>query len=135
MATAKRQQTTIRLSLASLYSEDLAALILDSPYADGLALIARLGGPCLTQSELRGFRDNIDKIEECRLPTLIIHGTDDQIVPFTDAESLLKRCSSKRKRLLRIEGAGHNNLLFLGIEDYTAALREHVARTTTSPYP
>jgi uncharacterized protein len=41
------------------------------------------------------------------VPWLIIHGTEDESVPFNEAE-LLKRANKRRKtRLLPIEGAGH----------------------------
>ena len=66
--------STSAIHLAVNYSSSLAGLILDSPYADGLALIHRLGGPKLIKPDLQGFEDNIDNMQKCNLPTLIIHG-------------------------------------------------------------
>ncbi len=105
----------------------LAGLVLDSPYADGLALIRRLGGPQLARADLPGFEDNIDKISRCTLPTLIIHGTDDQIIPVTDAEALFEACPSRDRRIIKIHGAGHNNLLAVGYSEYYTELKEFFA--------
>lgn len=63
----------------------LAAIILDSPYADGLALIRTLGGPGLDHAALPGFQDNLDKMRSCTLPCLVIHGTIDRIIPVARA--------------------------------------------------
>ena len=112
------------IHLAAKYSSSLAGLILDSPFADGLALIARLGGLEISKKDWPSFEDNIDKIKQCRLPTLIIHGTDDLIIPVTDAEALYKACPSQAKQLLKLEGGGHNDLLsnaFIG--DYYSNLK------------
>lgn len=101
-------------------------LILDSPFADGLALIQRLGGPSLERAEMPGLEDNVVKISKCALPTLIIHGTNDRIIPISDAEALHAACPSVHKRLLRVQGAGHNDLLAVGFQEYCHALEEFV---------
>jgi pimeloyl-ACP methyl ester carboxylesterase len=108
------------------WGESLAGLILDSPYADGLALIHRLGGPLLDRTALPGSQDNIDKMAGCTMPCLIIHGTDDRIIPLTDAERLHEVCRSDVKELLKIKGAGHNNLLAVGLSEYFGRLREFI---------
>lgn len=112
------------IHLASQHSNALAGLILDSAYADGWALVQRLGGPKIAREEMPAFQDNIDKIRHCRLPTLLIHGTADRIIPLADAQALLRASGSERKRLAAIEGAGHNNLLWVGFEAYDEALRQ-----------
>lgn len=118
------------IHLASSGSAALAGLILDSPYADGPALIQRLGGPRIMRAEMPGFEDNIDKISRCHLPTRIIHGTNDQIIPLGDAESLFEACVSTDKRITKIHGAGHNNLLIVGYAEYCKQLQDFLARAT-----
>jgi len=112
--------------LASIHHRDLDGLILDSPYAHGPDLIRRLGGPGIAPEELTGFEDNIDRIHQCTLPTLIIHGTDDFIIPFSEALALYRACRSPAKRLVEIEGAGHNDLLYHGMDTYLSALRDFI---------
>lgn len=48
--------------LASSHPDRVSALILDSPFSDGPALISRLGGPKLPAEPLSG-KDNIDRIK------------------------------------------------------------------------
>jgi pimeloyl-ACP methyl ester carboxylesterase len=116
------------IHLASTHSSALAGLVLDSAYADGLALIARLGGPDISQNKVPGFKDNIHKIRRCQLPTLIIHGTDDWIIPVTDARALFKDCPDKSKQMVEINGAGHNDLLLVGFSEYCRRLKEYFVR-------
>jgi pimeloyl-ACP methyl ester carboxylesterase len=60
------------------------------------------------------------------LPTLIIHGTIDQIIPISDARALYAACPNKARRLVEIEGAGHNDLMFTGADRYWSSVREHI---------
>ena len=41
------------------------------------------------------------------IPWLIVHGTDDESVPFREAEALKAASKRKTTRLLKVEGAGH----------------------------
>ncbi|MBT3379386.1 MAG: alpha/beta fold hydrolase [Lentisphaerae bacterium] len=115
------------IHLAATATDKLAGLILDSPYADGPALIRRLGGPVVSRSDFPASSDNLGKMRQCDLPALIIHGTDDHIIPFSDSEALLDACPCPEKKLLSIEGAGHNDLLVHGLDQYCTAIREHIA--------
>ncbi len=115
------------IHLASTKASVLKGLILDSPYANGLRLIQRLGGPLLKKQNLPQFQDNSDKMSQCHLPTLIIHGSKDQIIPIADSETLWSVCCSPQKDLIKIEGAGHNNLLRVGLTEYCSNLYRFVA--------
>ena len=123
------------IHLASTYPNRLAALILDSPYADLSKLIRRLGGPSLSEKALQGFRDNLDKMGSCEVPTLIVHGTEDRIIPFSEAVALHRASKSAVKRLVAIEGAGHNTLLRVGYRQVAAEVREHISRVASLPRP
>jgi pimeloyl-ACP methyl ester carboxylesterase len=114
--------------LASRHASKLTGLILDSPYADGLNLINRLSGIALNRQDLPEFVDNIDLMPTADLPTLIIHGTFDQIIPISDARALYNACINTARRLVEIEGAGHNDLMFRGGDRYWASVREHIAQ-------
>lgn len=116
------------IHLASLHESQISGIVLDSPYADGLALIQRLGGLLISRQDIPMFDDNIDKMRCCRQPTLIIHGTADRIIPIADAEALLSQCMAEKKHLVRIKDAGHNNLFSVGAKEYCAALRNYFAR-------
>lgn len=54
---------------------------------------------------------NIDYVPQIKSPTILVHGTADQIVPFNHSERLYEALSpSARSRPLYIEGMGHNNV-------------------------
>lgn len=114
------------LELASTYPAELAGLIIDSGFADAVALLVRLGATPPPE----GFADHElrqeQKIAAYDGPTLIIHGTADFIIPCTDADALYRASPGPRKRLLKIAGAGHNNLMMVGMQDYMKAVAELV---------
>lgn len=116
------------IHLAATSRDRVDGLILDSPYASGPDLIRRLGGPWLEKEALQGFQDNVDKMEHCTVPTLIIHGTRDRIIPVSEAEALHQACSSEMKRLVKIEGGGHNTLLRVGYRRYRVEIKAHLSR-------
>ena len=55
-------------------------------------------------------------------PTLIIHGTRDVIIPIRDAEDLYRAAPGTDKRLLRVEDAGHNDIMAVGHQEYFDAV-------------
>lgn len=100
-----------------------AGLILESGFAYTFALIERIGfvQPADAFESRDGF-GNLDKIARCRLPTLIIHGERDWIIPFSDGEALFDASPSPEKSLLPIPGAGHNDLMMIGQRSYFEAI-------------
>mgnify|MGYP001174107960 CR=1 FL=1 len=53
--------------------------------------------------------DSLDAIASLRIPILLIHGTNDQVVPHTMSDELWSAARSARfKRLVKIEGASHS---------------------------
>lgn len=116
--------------IASINTSALSGLILDSPFADGLALVRRLGSGVFQSDLEKNFEDNIDLIRHCDLPTLIIHGKEDWIIPVTEAEDLYAASPCEQKILLEIQGAGHNDLLYVGFEEYSSTMRDFIAQIT-----
>ncbi len=109
--------------LAATHPERLSALLLDSPFAYAPALIRRLNGPELSAGALYGFEDNIDWIKSIEQHCLIIHGTQDWIIPISESKTLYEACPSQKKKLVKIDGAGHNDLLILGTDTYFAEIK------------
>ena len=65
---------------------------------------------------------NLDKIAGATLPTLIIHGERDWIIPISDAHALYASAAASNKKLVRIPGAGHNDLMLVGRQTYFEAI-------------
>jgi pimeloyl-ACP methyl ester carboxylesterase len=49
----------------------------------------------------------IRRVEELRIPSLFIHGRDDESVPYTNSENLHIKCAAKDKELRLIAKTGH----------------------------
>ena len=68
-----------------------------------------------------------DKVRSIKMPVLVIHGEMDTLAPVQEAVSMYEEFPSPNKRLLTVPGAGHNDLLHLGINEYFAAIRDFVS--------
>jgi len=55
------------------------------------------------------FLDSTEKLTLYDGPTLVIHSPDDPVCPWPQAEAMFDAARGDRKRLLRLEGAGHHN--------------------------
>jgi fermentation-respiration switch protein FrsA (DUF1100 family) len=55
-------------------------------------------------------------------PLVVIHGERDRIIACAEGRALYEASPAERKRLLVIPKADHNNLLFLGLEQYMEAI-------------
>jgi pimeloyl-ACP methyl ester carboxylesterase len=104
----------------------LAGLIIESGFAHTFALLSRLGIYIEDADEERDGFGNLSKIKRLRLPTLIIHGQEDKLIPSSDGRALYENCAAVHKQLVMIPGAGHNDLLYRGRQLYFRAIREFV---------
>ena len=66
----------------------------------------------------------MDKVCSITIPTLVIHGEEDELAPVQQAVLMHESFASEDKRILTIPGAGHNDLLYRGLNKYFAAIRE-----------
>ncbi|MFX1493335.1 MAG: alpha/beta hydrolase [Promethearchaeota archaeon] len=72
----------------------------------------RISSSELTPSFLTEY-SNDTRIQNFKIPVLIIHGTSDWIIPCSESELIYKSLPEFiDKELILIEGAGHNDILF-----------------------
>jgi hypothetical protein len=117
------------LELAFAYPREIDALILESSFAHVVPLLELLGADVRGAGAREAGRlDQLGKIRAYRGPTLIIHGYEDEIIPFSDAEDLFNASPDSGKHLLGIPDGTHNNLLLVGYNEYMAAVSEVMAR-------
>lgn len=111
------------LEVADRAKDDIAGLIIESGFAYTFPLIERIGFLELADAyeHLDGF-GNLDKIARVDVPTLIIHGERDWIIPVTDADALHEASTATQKTFVRIAGAGHNDLMLIGRQAYFDAI-------------
>ncbi len=114
------------IELASVYQSQVKGLIVESGFASVLRLLKHLGFP----AEFLGLVDvafpNAAKMRTVGVPTLIIHGNYDTIVPVSEAKDLFANSAAKDKRLVIIRGAGHNDIMMVGMEEYFKAIKAFV---------
>jgi pimeloyl-ACP methyl ester carboxylesterase len=116
------------VEIASQAGNEISGLIIESGFASSLRLIERLSGGTLSPDVREGASgfDNEGKMDRITVPTLIIHGKMDMIIPFENGEILFNACKSEKKKFLPIPDAGHNDLLYFGQDQYFSAVREFV---------
>jgi pimeloyl-ACP methyl ester carboxylesterase len=121
-------------SLGSLSAVELAAnspehfkgLIIESGFASAGRLLGYLM-PTLRSADVAGFeKANLEKLGTITMPLLLLHGQYDEVIPHEQAQVCFENVGSEDKRLLTIPGAGHNDILLLGMREYFAAIREFV---------
>ena len=66
------------------------------------------------------------KLKSITIPTLIIHGEYDQIIPVQEGLELYEKSGSVDKDILIISGAGHNDLMLRGHEEYFNKIEEFI---------
>lgn len=71
--------------------------------------------------------DSFSKVGRLRVPVLYLHGTADQVVPYRMSRELFERTPSP-KRLVLIDGGGHNNSARVGGKIYLDAVKEFSAK-------
>ena len=98
-------------------------IVLESTFTS-MAEMGRLAYPMMPVDWLLHERfDTLSKIGHLDLPIMFVHGTADEVVPLVMAEQLY-RAAGGDKRLVRVEGAGHEDALLNG----GARLSEDVSR-------
>jgi pimeloyl-ACP methyl ester carboxylesterase len=67
--------------------------------------------------------DTLSKLKLLRVPLLLLHGTDDRLVPPTMSQ-VLYESATVPKKLFLVPYAGHNNLLAVAGEEFNHVVRE-----------
>ena len=112
------------IDLAHRFPEMIKGIIIDSGFADTLPLAARLGYN-VSDSGLReeDCFNNVEKIREIKVPTLILHGAQDQLIPMQEASKLHSESGARTKQFYVIPGADHNTLISRGGRVYFETIK------------
>ena len=104
----------------------------EDPAINGV--IIESGRPSLGQFTGGLVPQQADELEEAyrakaasiAIPALVIHGEMDALAPLDDAEEMFRNFASTEKKMLVIPGAGHNDLLFKGLDEYFTAIGDFI---------
>jgi len=115
------------LELASHYPEHLSGLIVESGSANMARLLRFLSTP-VDPDRLRNLEEAVAaRVRSITLPILILHGEWDTLIPPSYAYYLFETVGSEVKRLEIIPGAGHNDIMLVGMDQYFSAIKEFVS--------
>jgi fermentation-respiration switch protein FrsA (DUF1100 family) len=99
---------------------DVRCLIIESAFTSTRDMAKRMFLFQLLSPFLPANYNNLEKIQAIHVPKLIIHGEEDDIVPFSMGQRLYKAASGP-KSFYPIAGAGHNDTYLVGGKDYAEA--------------
>ncbi len=118
------------LEIAHQRKDDIRGLIIESGFPSITRLLVHLDVPVAGIDLDKIDRQCLAMIGEIRVPTLIIHGEYDTLVPPEEAETLMEHIGSQEKRLLIIPGATHNDIMFMGLKQYMEAINAFIESTS-----
>lgn len=112
------------LEVAAHARDGFAALIIES----GAGNLQRLASRAGQGEDLEELVDRHEaKIGSITLPALFLHGERDELIPVSSAAETFDLIGSERKELVVLDGAGHNDLLWLRPREYFAAIQSFLA--------
>ena len=90
-----------------------------------LGRVAQGLAPEVTQALENDYQAKFFAID---IPALVIHGQWDESAPLADAVDMFNKLETAHKHLEIIPGAGHNDLMYVGFQQYFNAIRGFMAR-------
>lgn len=109
-------------------NEPVAGLILQSAFTSVYRVMTRW--PLLPFDKF----ENLRKIDRVRCPVLVMHGRDDEVVPFYHGEALFAAIRAPKAHLWS-DRAGHNDFEWIEAEAYWSALRKFAAGLSAAAPP
>ena len=76
--------------------------------------------------------DSLAKISALKMPILLTHGTEDELIPKTMSEDLFN-AAIEPKQLLIVAGAGHNNVRQVGGKQYWETVQQFLTLQSQKP--
>jgi len=122
-------------SLGTALAVDLAlrlpcrSLILESPFTNSSDM-AKLFAPFMFDWRPKVPYDNIGKIGQVRVPVLVVHGTQDEVIPV-DMGRRVFAAAPEPKELYLIPGAHHNDTYLVGGKVYFDRLKLFIHQEKT----
>lgn len=114
------------VEIAANYQVSFKGLISESG-AGGIARMVERWG---LKSEGEGMEEMLrlhqEKLRSITLPVLAIHGEQDELIPLERAVELLETLGSEDVTLEVIPNAGHNDLMYRGLNQYFTAVQKFV---------
>lgn len=101
----------VAVAMAGEY--EVAALLLESPYTSTVDVAASAYAFLPVRWLMKDKFDSLSRIGALRVPVLVVHGEQDEIIPNALGQRLYE-AANEPKTLRIIPGAGHNNVFAAG---------------------
>lgn len=119
------------IDLALEFNDSVSGLIIESGFAETIPLMLTLG---INLSSMDISEDdcfnNLVKISSIILPTFILHGQRDSLIPLRHAEQLHAASGARTKELQIVPGADHNSVIAVTGILYFQAIRGFINKVT-----
>jgi pimeloyl-ACP methyl ester carboxylesterase len=102
--------------------------IIESGAGNIRRLLARAGFDASDQAANDLMAAHESKLRAIELPGLLIHGQEDELIPLPYAAELYNLLENSASGLVVIPNAGHNDILWVGHQEYFAAISAFIAR-------
>jgi fermentation-respiration switch protein FrsA (DUF1100 family) len=103
--------------------KQVRGVIIESPFTSTKHMARTMPLFALFSPLLPAHYNNLEKIPRVSAPKLIVHGDQDEIVPFYMGQQVLEAAGDP-KSFLPVKGAGHNDVFLVGGEKYFEAFAE-----------
>ena len=111
------------------YQEEIKGLIIESGFPSVVRIMTHLGMPTDGMGLEKIDQECLERIEKISIPSLIIHGDQDWLVPLENAKDIYQHLGTREKELLIIPSATHNDIMLIGFEEYFNALQRFIEGT------
>jgi fermentation-respiration switch protein FrsA (DUF1100 family) len=109
---------------------EVGAVILESTFTNMGVVIERFVPG--TENYLKGKFNSLSKISKVRVPLLILHGDEDELVPYELGQELFKE-ANEPKEFFTIQGAHHNDTYDVGGKAYFQTIQQFIKKYISLP--
>lgn len=117
------------LELAYQHQEVIHGVIIESGCPSFIRVIRHLGIPTYGVNLEKIDHECIEMIKRISIPTLIIHGEKDTLIPLQEAKDLYRILRSEKKQMVIIPSANHNDIMPVGFQKYFESLQQFIETT------
>ena len=115
--------------LAYRYQDAIRGLIIESGFPSVVRIMMHLGVPIHDVNLEKIDQECLEMIHKIFIPTLIIHGERDTLVPLREAKDIFNHLGTDKKELLIIPSANHNDIMLVGFQKYFNAIQQFIEMT------
>ena len=113
--------------IINIHGSFIDGCIIESGFATEYPLLSLMNiNPDDINFTLEDGFENLKKIKNYSGPLLVIHADLDDIIPFSQAELIMIESPSINKKLYKVSGANHNNIILISREEYFKKIKDFV---------